>query len=197
MAGTEKIDHPAHYGGASSPYEVIKLVERWGLGFHLGSALKYVARAGKKTPDVLTDLKKARWYLDRAMQGNCLTHVRAAGIQEGGHTSTALAAANVWELELPLLNVVVMIAHAASLAATNNNVKAQGRSFTMKCGCAETFDEETFTARWTAFAVEMNAAKFPTDVRDRMWDASLANAEKVGIVVALTNKGFTFPSVLS
>jgi hypothetical protein len=60
----EAIDHPEHYGGADDPYEAIKVVEAWGLGFHLGNVVKYVSRAGKKG-DALEDLKKARWYLDR------------------------------------------------------------------------------------------------------------------------------------
>jgi hypothetical protein len=58
------IDHPPHYGGADNPYEAIKVVEAWELGFCLGSVIKYISRAGKKG-DALEDLKKARWYLDR------------------------------------------------------------------------------------------------------------------------------------
>jgi hypothetical protein len=57
------VDHPAHYGG-NTPYETIKVIEAWALGFHLGNAVKYIARAGKKG-DRVEDLKKARWYLDR------------------------------------------------------------------------------------------------------------------------------------
>lgn len=60
----EQIDHPAHYGGAGNPYEAIKVIEAWGLGFCLGNAVKYISRAGKKG-DAIEDLKKARWYLDR------------------------------------------------------------------------------------------------------------------------------------
>lgn len=63
----ETVDHPAHYGGAENVYEAIKVIEAWGLGFCLGNALKYVARAGKKGP-ALEDLKKARWYVDREIQ---------------------------------------------------------------------------------------------------------------------------------
>ncbi len=61
------VNHPPHYGGADDTYEAIKVIEAWGLGFHLGNAVKYVARAGKKG-DALEDLKKARWYLDRLIQ---------------------------------------------------------------------------------------------------------------------------------
>lgn len=61
----EKIEHPAHYGGAENPYEAIKVIRAWSLGFALGNAIKYVARAGRKPGEsALDDLKKARWYLD-------------------------------------------------------------------------------------------------------------------------------------
>ena len=58
-----KIDHPKHYGG-DEVYETIKVIEAWGLGFHLGNAVKYISRAGKKD-DRLQDLLKARWYIER------------------------------------------------------------------------------------------------------------------------------------
>lgn len=61
---TEYVDHPQHYGGKDNPYEAIKVIEAWNLGFCLGNTVKYISRAGKKG-DVLEDLKKARWYLDR------------------------------------------------------------------------------------------------------------------------------------
>jgi len=60
----DSVNHPPHYGGADNPYEAIKVIAAWGLGFCLGNTVKYIARAGKKG-DRLEDLKKARWYLDR------------------------------------------------------------------------------------------------------------------------------------
>jgi len=61
----EMVDHPAHYGGANNPYEVIKVLYAWGLdkSFCLGNAIKYIARHEHKG-SALEDLKKARWYLD-------------------------------------------------------------------------------------------------------------------------------------
>jgi len=64
MPGIERVDHPSHYGGAGNPYEAIKVIEAWGLGFCLGNAVKYIARHEHKGAP-LEDLKKARWYLDR------------------------------------------------------------------------------------------------------------------------------------
>lgn len=59
----EMVNHPKHYGG-DNIYETIKVIEAWELDFHLGNVVKYISRAGKKQ-DILEDLKKARWYLDR------------------------------------------------------------------------------------------------------------------------------------
>lgn len=65
----ETVDHPAHYGGADNPYEAIKIIEAWGLGFCLGNTVKYIARAGRKDgATTVEDLRKARWYLDREIE---------------------------------------------------------------------------------------------------------------------------------
>ncbi len=63
---SERINHPPHYGGADNPYEVIKVIEAWELDFRLGNVVKYIARAPHKGQPV-EDLKKARWYLTRAI----------------------------------------------------------------------------------------------------------------------------------
>jgi hypothetical protein len=70
----ETVNHPAHYGGANNPYEAIKVIEAWSLGFNLGNTVKYISRAGKKGAPV-EDLKKARWYLDREI----------SRVENGGH----------------------------------------------------------------------------------------------------------------
>jgi hypothetical protein len=64
----EKVDHPDHYGGDNNPYEAIKIIEAWGLDFHLGNVVKYISRAGKKSENVLEDMQKAKWYLDRWLE---------------------------------------------------------------------------------------------------------------------------------
>ena len=65
----EMVNHPNHYGGVDNPYEAIKVIEAWDLDFHLGNAVKYISRAGKKQQDKeLEDLLKAKWYLDRKIQ---------------------------------------------------------------------------------------------------------------------------------
>lgn len=70
-----KVDHPSHYGGKDNPHEHVKCAEAWGLvdtpliGAWLYNASKYICRAGKKseTPAII-DLKKAIWYLERAVE---------------------------------------------------------------------------------------------------------------------------------
>lgn len=58
----DPVNHPPHYrrGGL----EAIDVIEAFGLGFHLGNAVKYILRAGHKG-DTVEDLEKARWYIDR------------------------------------------------------------------------------------------------------------------------------------
>ena len=60
---TDQIN-PSHYRGFSNGAEVIDITER--LNFNRGNAIKYIARAGRKPGQAsITDLEKARWYIDR------------------------------------------------------------------------------------------------------------------------------------
>ena len=49
----EAVDHPPHYGGADNPYEAIKVIEAWSLGFCLGNTVKYISMP----------LKPGQWHL--------------------------------------------------------------------------------------------------------------------------------------
>lgn len=62
MPPEEQVNHPVHYTAHPSGIEAITITA--GFGFCLGNVIKYVWRAGLKSPDPLPDLKKARWYLD-------------------------------------------------------------------------------------------------------------------------------------
>lgn len=55
------VKHPAHYTEGRK-YEPKDVIRDWDLNFNLGSALKYIARAGRKD-DIVQDLKKAIEYL--------------------------------------------------------------------------------------------------------------------------------------
>jgi hypothetical protein len=54
---------PDHYH-RDTGHEVIPVISAWKLNFNLGNVVKYVARHATKG-EPLTDLKKAREYLDR------------------------------------------------------------------------------------------------------------------------------------
>lgn len=63
----EAVNHPNHYGGKGNPYEAIKVIEAWDLGFRLGNTIKYISRAGKKD-ETIQELEKALWYLKREIK---------------------------------------------------------------------------------------------------------------------------------
>lgn len=58
------INNPPHYkvGGI----ETLDFIEAKGLNYHLGNVVKYISRADHKT-NRLEDLKKAQFYLNRAI----------------------------------------------------------------------------------------------------------------------------------
>lgn len=63
----DNVNHPAHY--TSGKIEVIDFIEDKKLGFHLGNAVKYISRAGRKDPaKTIEDLRKAAWYLNRQIK---------------------------------------------------------------------------------------------------------------------------------
>jgi len=63
----DPVNHPSHYTSAGAAYETIRVIEAWQLNYHLGNAVKYISRAGKKG-DRLEDLRKAAWYLNREIE---------------------------------------------------------------------------------------------------------------------------------
>ena len=60
----DNVNHPVHYkiGGI----ETIDFIEAKQLNYHLGNVVKYITRANHKGYR-LEDLKKAQWYLNRAI----------------------------------------------------------------------------------------------------------------------------------
>lgn len=58
------VNHPSHYkvGGI----ETIDFIEAKELDYHLGNVVKYISRADHKD-EKLENLKKAQWYLNRAV----------------------------------------------------------------------------------------------------------------------------------
>ena len=71
---TDAVDHPSHYTDVVPGIECIQVTEHF--GFLRGNAIKYLWRAGAEG-DVLQDLEKARWYIDREI----------ASLRDSGATS--------------------------------------------------------------------------------------------------------------
>jgi len=63
----DPINNPKWYA-ANRKYEPIDVIEDWNLGYHFGNAIKYISRAGRKNKDIITDTKKAMWYLKRYIE---------------------------------------------------------------------------------------------------------------------------------
>lgn len=63
----DPVNHPAHY--TTGKIEVIDFIDDKELGFCLGNAVKYIARAGKKDPEkTIEDLKKSIWYINHEIE---------------------------------------------------------------------------------------------------------------------------------
>jgi len=60
----DNVNHPPHY--KTGGMETIDFIEAKELNYHLGNVIKYVSRAKHKGNE-LEDLKKAQWYLERAI----------------------------------------------------------------------------------------------------------------------------------
>ena len=61
----EHVNHPNHYN--KGKFEVIEVIEDWGLGFNLGNAIKYIGRCEHKE-NKKQDLEKALWYIKRELE---------------------------------------------------------------------------------------------------------------------------------
>ena len=62
---TEAVNHPPHYNAHPSGVECIDIVEH--MSFNVGNAIKYLWRWKQKGGK--QDLEKARWYINRMMEG--------------------------------------------------------------------------------------------------------------------------------
>lgn len=75
------VNHPQHYNEHPSGVECIKVTEH--MNFCLGNAVKYIWRAGLKSPNPIQDLRKAEWYVRREIER--LETERLVGRREADH----------------------------------------------------------------------------------------------------------------
>ena len=65
----DNVNNPSHY--TTGKIEVIDFIDDQKFGYHLGNAVKYISRAGKKDPSKTEeDLRKAIWYIERFIKNN-------------------------------------------------------------------------------------------------------------------------------
>lgn len=63
----DKINSPKHFTSHPSGVECIEITEH--MNFNLGNVMKYIWRGGLKPGvDLVEDLKKAQWYLNREIE---------------------------------------------------------------------------------------------------------------------------------
>ncbi len=64
--GADPVERPAHYRQHPSGVECIEITEHF--NFNVGNAIKYLWRAGLKSPDAIQDLRKGAWYVQREIE---------------------------------------------------------------------------------------------------------------------------------
>lgn len=62
LTPNDAVSHPSHYISGRN-YEPKDVIRDWDLNFNLGSAVKYISRAGRKG-DPIQDLRKARQFIE-------------------------------------------------------------------------------------------------------------------------------------
>lgn len=88
---SDPVNHPEHYQSATG-LEAITVIEAFFLeDAHLANVFKYIAREGKKGTSI-QDLRKARWYLNRAID-------RREAVEEMEAMITAGASRPTWWVE--------------------------------------------------------------------------------------------------
>ena len=68
---SDPVNHPDHYtDGGIETITILqaKLSDEEFRGYCRGNAIKYLSRAGKKTPDPKQDYEKAQWYLNKLVE---------------------------------------------------------------------------------------------------------------------------------
>jgi hypothetical protein len=64
---SDQVRSPLHYN--TGKIEVIEFLEDQKLNFHRANAVKYITRAGRKSPEKeIEDLEKAAWYINRDIE---------------------------------------------------------------------------------------------------------------------------------
>ncbi len=103
---SDNIKHPSHYaeGRKFEPKDVIR---DWGLNFNVGSAVKYLSRAGRKD-DIVQDLKKAQEFIQFEIDAIEAERAKAVKLKAPQHpncrcsVNPVMPKVEVVELEIPM-----------------------------------------------------------------------------------------------
>lgn len=102
--GAAKDPFAGRYMPQDSPFEVIKVIDACKVGFNVGNAMKYIARADKKG-DRKTDLKKCLDYLNFALKYK----IPHDFVHQKDNPYTWQEVAEAWELDAKLTQVLELI----------------------------------------------------------------------------------------
>lgn len=86
MKKDDPVHHPSHYTSHPSGVECIDIVEH--MSFNVGAAVKYLWRAGLKNPNVIEDLCKSRWFINREIER--MTKLEETSLQKGARKPPAV-----------------------------------------------------------------------------------------------------------
>lgn len=118
----EMVNHPPHYN--SGQIEVIEAIEDWNLNYNRGNAVKYIARAGKKTKNPILDLEKAVWYLEREIEILCAEIQAREPVRPNEMDLKKAMEITASELSLPLLTEEQLIKLEESLGTMRKKYAA-------------------------------------------------------------------------
>lgn len=152
----DPVRQPAHYIEGRS-IEPIDVIEDWELGFHLGNALKYITRAGRKDPATRRqDISKAIWYLERYQDMHAEEDQQARDADE---LLASIESEHEFRLELPLTTPGGLRSPQSRRADT---MPACGNAW-CDCGCDGCVEQEDIEFEAMGELAELGTVKFGSD----------------------------------
>lgn len=119
-----EINHPYHYTAHPSGVECIQITEH--MNFNLGNAVKYIWRAGLKSPTANTDLEKAIWYVRRELNrlANLEPVVAKEAVQNLNKTPPLVNLENIDEYDVGAIEIRIAGINAALSANPSEHYRS-------------------------------------------------------------------------
>lgn len=187
------ISNPPHYTKGRR-FQPIDVIESYGLGHHLACAVKYIARAGRKS-SYMRDLKKAEWYLLRAKK---LKELSRLVVEFGDDVTVPDEIIHDWELSTNLAEALWVI---LSFASGEEETVSRAITFIQKAIAQEEKDEEKMRYRFVlpvlavvamtclmvhdVEAVNIQALQQPiADLKDNVFSSWMVPVKVLGIAAS-------------